>query len=88
MAMEFSKTEEESTEGAIADVAEAALNEAANIAPETVKPYVKAMQRAVQPISTFIEGQLPRILTASRILKVPKASLLAVYSGLSKLTAT
>ena len=42
MAMEFSKTEEESTEGAIADVAEAALNEAANIAPEPVKPYVKA----------------------------------------------
>ena len=26
--------------------------------------------------------------TASRIRKVPKASLLAVYSGLSKLTAT
>ena len=30
----------------------------------------------------------PRMRTASRILKVPSASQLAVYSGLSKLTAT
>lgn len=84
MAMEFSKTEEESTEGAIADVAEAALNEAANIAPETVKPYVKAMQRAVQPVSTFIEGQLPRILaTYSTVVQVwSKAQNYQQYSGI------
>jgi len=31
---------------------------------------------------------MPRILTASSIRSVPSASLFAVYSGVSKLTAT
>ena len=82
--MEFSKTEEESTEGAIADVAEAALNEAANYAPETLKPYVKAAQRAVQPISSFIENQLPRVLAAYDALAQAwgKAQNYQQYSGI------
>jgi hypothetical protein len=41
MALQFDKTEEEETEGAVANLAEAALSEAANIAPEALRPHIK-----------------------------------------------
>ena len=41
MALSFEKTTEQETEGAIANVAEAALSEAANIAPESIRPHIK-----------------------------------------------
>jgi hypothetical protein len=66
--MQFGKTEEETTEGAMANLAEAALNEAANVAPEALRPHIKKAQSAVQPISTFIEGQLPRVLALYDLL--------------------
>ena len=36
----------------------------------------------------FVYFENPNNLTASKILRVPRASLFAVYSGVSKLTAT
>ena len=45
--MQFGKTEEETTEGAMANLAEAALNEAANVAPEALRPHIKVSARAV-----------------------------------------
>ena len=48
MAMEFGKTSEPVTEGAIANVAEAALNEAANIAPESIRPHIKVCDSSLE----------------------------------------
>ena len=54
--------EEEELGGAMADLAEAALNEAANVAPEAARPYLRRAQRAVQPAASFVEAQIPAVL--------------------------
>jgi hypothetical protein len=49
-------------EGAISDLAEAALNELDNIAPESVRSAIAQAKTSLAPASTFLEKQMPKFL--------------------------
>ena len=54
--------EEPKSESAISDLTEAALNELNNVAPESVKTYIKTAKDAVAPATSFLEAQMPKLL--------------------------
>jgi hypothetical protein len=62
--MTFGQVTEAETkkEGAISDLAEAALNELDNIAPESVRSAIAQAKTSLAPASTFLEKQMPKFL--------------------------
>jgi len=53
---------ENKVEGVMSDLAEAALNELNNVAPESAKNYVKKAKDMVRPAEKFVEKMMPHLL--------------------------